>query len=72
LPLTDKEKRVLNLLWAEKTNKEISDEMYLGIRSIEKIRKEMKDKLRIKTTIGLIKYALSHQILLSSLNGLLV
>lgn len=59
----DREKRILQLLWEEKSNKEIAQELFIGIRSIEKIRQHMKEKLGVKTTIGLLKYALTSDII---------
>lgn len=61
--LNDREKKVLLLLWEEKSNKDIADELYLSTRSVEKIRQDMKDKLGVKTTIGLIKYAIQKKLI---------
>jgi DNA-binding NarL/FixJ family response regulator len=54
----ERESRILQLLWEEKTNKEIADQICLGVRSVEKIRQDMKDKVGVKSTIGLLKLAL--------------
>ena len=54
--LTEREKNILQLLWEEKTNKEIAGCLFLSIRSIEKIRQDMKEKLGVKSTVGLLKY----------------
>ncbi|MEO5561864.1 MAG: response regulator transcription factor [Chitinophagaceae bacterium] len=59
----EREKRILQLLWEEKNNKEIADEIFLSVRSVEKIRQDMKEKLAVKSTIGLLKYALMHKII---------
>lgn len=61
--LTEREKRMLQLLWEEKSNKEIADEFFLSVRSIEKIRQDMKEKLGIKSTVGLLKYAIDKKII---------
>ncbi len=61
--LNDREKKILQLLWEEKSNKDIANEIFLGVRSIEKIRQALKEKLGTKSTIGLIKYALNHKII---------
>lgn len=58
----DREKRVLQLLWDEKSNKEIANEIFLSVRSVEKLRQDMKEKVGVKSTIGLLKYALIHNI----------
>lgn len=63
IPLEEREKKILQLLWEEKSNKEIADEVFLGVRSIEKIRQAMKEKLGVKSTIGLLKYGLNKKII---------
>ncbi len=63
IALEEREKRILQLLWEEKSNKEIADEVFLGVRSIEKIRQGMKEKLGVKSTIGLLKYGLDKKII---------
>ena len=60
--LNEREKKILQLLWEEKSNKDIADELFLSIRSVEKIRQDMKDKVGVKSTIGLIKYAVQKKI----------
>jgi DNA-binding NarL/FixJ family response regulator len=63
---SDREKTILQMLWEEKNNKDIAGTLFLGIRSIEKIRQTMKEKLGVKTTIGLLKYALKSNIIAGS------
>lgn len=60
--LDEREKRILQMLWEEKSNQEIADEFFLGIRSIEKIRRSLKEKIGTKSAVGLIKYAINHKI----------
>jgi DNA-binding NarL/FixJ family response regulator len=59
----DREKKIIQMLWDEKNNKEIADMLFLSVRSIEKIRQDIKEKLGVKTTIGLLKYALAKRII---------
>jgi DNA-binding NarL/FixJ family response regulator len=61
--LNDRDKKVLQLIWEEKNNKEIANEMYLSTRSIEKIRQDMKEKIGVKSTVGLLKYAMKQNII---------
>jgi DNA-binding NarL/FixJ family response regulator len=61
--LDGREKKVLQLLWQEKSNKDIAKEIFLSVRSVEKIRQDIKQKLGIKSIVGLLKYALSHDII---------
>jgi DNA-binding NarL/FixJ family response regulator len=59
----DREKKIIQLLWEEKNNREIADQLFLSVRSIEKIRQDIKEKLGVKTTVGLLKYALNKKII---------
>jgi DNA-binding NarL/FixJ family response regulator len=61
-PLSEREKRILQLLWEEKSNKSIADELFLGLRSVEKIRQDLKEKVGVKSTVGLLKYAIRKKI----------
>ena len=61
--LNDREKKIIRLLWEEKSNREIADELFLGIRSVEKIRQDLKEKIGVKSTVGLLKYAISKKII---------
>ena len=57
VPLTEREKKVLALLWEEKSDKEIADDICLSVKSVEKIKRDMKEKLGVRSTIGLLKHA---------------
>lgn len=61
--LNAREKKMLELIWDEKSNKEIADELFLGIRSIEKIRQDIKEKIGARSTVGLLKYAITKKII---------
>ncbi|ACU62627.1 response regulator transcription factor [Chitinophaga pinensis] len=61
--LNDREKKILQMLWDEKNNREIAEELFLSIRSIEKIRQDMKEKLGVRSTVGLLKYGISKKII---------
>ncbi len=61
--LSEREKKMLQLIWEEKSNKEIADELFLGVRSVEKIRQDMKEKVGVKSTVGLLKYAIAKKII---------
>jgi DNA-binding NarL/FixJ family response regulator len=63
LELSVREQKVLQLLWEEKSNKEIAQELFLSVRSVEKIRQDLKDKLDIKSTVGLLKYGVYKKII---------
>ncbi|GAA3913481.1 response regulator transcription factor [Chitinophaga oryziterrae] len=63
ITLNEREKKILKLLWMELSNREIASQLFLGVRSIEKIRQDMKEKLGIKSTIGLFKYGIQEGII---------
>lgn len=61
--LTEREKEILQLLWEEKSNKEIAEHLFLSVRSVEKIRQDMKEKVGAKSTVGLLKYAINNKVI---------
>lgn len=63
MPVSEREREILKLLWEEKSNKEIASSLFLSVRSVEKIRQEMKEKLGVKSTVGLFKYAINEKII---------
>jgi DNA-binding NarL/FixJ family response regulator len=67
--LNEREKKILQLIWEEKSNKEIADELFLGVRSVEKIRQDMKEKIGVKSTVGLLKYAIRKKIIETQLQS---
>jgi len=66
IDISEREKKMLQLIWEEKSNKEIAEALYLGVRSIEKIRQDLKEKLGARSTVGLIKYAINKGIVIPS------
>ena len=63
IELTNRESEVLFHIANELTNSQISMKLNLSIRTIEGYRKNILKKLNIKTTAGLIKYALYNGII---------
>lgn len=63
IKLRDREVKILQLLWEEKSNKEIADLIHLSIRSVEKIKQDLKDRIGAKSTVGLLKYAVENKII---------
>lgn len=62
IPLTAREKQVLSMIIKEMTNQEIAETLFLSKRTVEGHRKKIMEKLEIKTTIGLVKYAIQNGI----------
>nr|WP_295871862.1 response regulator transcription factor [uncultured Chitinophaga sp.] len=63
ISLNEREIKMLQFIWEEKSSKEIADLLYLGVRSVEKIRQDLKEKLGVRSTVGLLKYAIDQGIL---------
>jgi len=61
--LSEKEITVLRLMCEERSTREIADMVDASPRTIEAIRDRIKAKLNIKTTAGLIMYAVKHNLL---------
>jgi DNA-binding NarL/FixJ family response regulator len=59
--LTSTERRVLKLIAAYKTSKEIADELCVSPRTIEHHRANIGEKLELKGSHALLKFAVEHQ-----------
>ena len=62
IPLTDREKTILRLLAEGNSNKHVARELDISVRTVETHRRNIKRKLEIKTSAGLVKYAIEHGI----------
>jgi len=62
-PLTDREREVLQLLAEGKTSRETAEVLGVSVSTIDTHRKNIMDKLSIHNTAGLVKYALTHKII---------
>ncbi|MBI3194186.1 MAG: response regulator transcription factor [Ignavibacteriae bacterium] len=58
--LTDVEKDIIVLIVQELSNKEIADKLYLSLRTVEKYRQTIMQKLNIHNTIALTKFAIRN------------
>ncbi len=57
-PLTTREKEILKLIAAGKLSKEIADLLFISVRTVERHRANIMDKLGLKNTAELVKYAI--------------
>ena len=64
--LTSREMEVLQLIAEGKANKETAAELGVGIKTVEKHREHLMQKLDIHDTAGLTRYAISSGIIESS------
>ena len=58
--LTKREQQVLKLVAAGLANKNIAHQLDISIRTVEVHRSNLTKKLKIKTTAGLVKYAIAN------------
>jgi DNA-binding NarL/FixJ family response regulator len=59
----EKQQKILQLLWQEKTTQEIAEEVFLSVSAVDKIKQQLKEKTGAKTTLGLIKYGIQKSII---------
>lgn len=57
-PLSDRELEVLALIAKDMKNEQIAQQIFISIRTVEGHRRNIRKKLKITTTAGLIKYAI--------------
>ena len=64
--LTSREMEVLQLIAEGKTNKETANQLNLSVKTVEKHRQNLMDKLNIHDTAGLTRHAIANGIIESS------
>ena len=67
--LSPREMEVLQLIAEGKTNKETGEELHISIKTVEKHRQKVMEKLNIHDTASLTRYAISAGIIESSVQG---
>jgi len=60
IQLSDREITFLKLACTDKTYKEISEEMYVGARTVEGYRNDLFEKLGVTSRVGLVMYAIKN------------
>lgn len=66
VPLSSREMEVLQLIAEGKANKETAEELHISVKTVEKHRQSLMDKLNIHDTAGLTRYAIAAGIIESS------
>jgi DNA-binding NarL/FixJ family response regulator len=61
--LSLRELQIVKLICSEKRSKEIADELFINVRTVEAHRKNIMDKTKTKNFIGVLLYALKNEIL---------
>lgn len=63
IPITDREIEVLRLIVEEYSNSEIAEKLFISVRTVDTHRRNLLEKLGVKNTAGLVKYALQKGLL---------
>jgi DNA-binding NarL/FixJ family response regulator len=63
--LTGREIEIITLISSEYSGKEISEQLYISINTVETHRKNIMKKLDLKNSIGLVKYAIKNNLVKS-------
>ena len=62
MPLTDREKEVLELIIKEFTNNEIADKLFISNRTVDAHKRNLLEKTGSKNIAGLVMYAINNQL----------
>ncbi len=57
IPLTKREREIMKLIAEEQSNQEIAEKLFISVRTVETHRKNIMQKLHVKSVIALVKYA---------------
>lgn len=60
--LTKRELEILKHIVDEKKNQQIAEELHIQVSTVETHKKNLIKKLKVKSSLGLVKYALQHQL----------
>ncbi len=63
IPLSEREIEVLRLISQEHSNGEIAEKLFISIRTVDTHRRNLLEKLQVKNTAGLVKYAIEKGII---------
>ena len=63
IDFSDEEISIIQLISQECTNHEIADKLFKSVRTIEKYRSKLIEKVGAQNTIGLIMYAIKHKVI---------
>lgn len=58
--ITSREQQILEFLYKEFTNKEIAEKLFISPRTVDTHKRNLRKKLNVKSSVGLIKYYLNN------------
>jgi len=59
---TEKDREIIRLICEEKSNKEIADSIFIGIRTVEGLRSRIMEKMNVRTPAGIAIYAIKNSL----------
>ncbi len=59
---SDKEMAIIRMICEEKTTREIAEELFASIRTVEEYRERIKEKMNVKNAVGIVIYAIREKI----------
>lgn len=59
---SEREKEIITLICQEYTNKEIGEKLFISSRTVEGHRVKILEKMDVKNTVGLVVYAIKHDL----------
>jgi DNA-binding NarL/FixJ family response regulator len=62
IPLTSREKDVLEYIVKEFTNQEIAEKLFISVRTVDAHRRNLLEKTGSRNTAGLVKYAIENNL----------
>lgn len=63
IPLTKREKEIIQKIADDLSNQQIADELHISLRTVETHRRNLMQKLKVKSVVALLKYAAQHNII---------
>lgn len=63
IPLTKRELEIIKLISDDLTNNEIADKLSISLRTVETHRRNLMQKLDVKSTVALIRWAIQHNVM---------
>lgn len=64
IPLTKREVEIIKLISDDLTNNAIAEKLNISLRTVETHRRNLMQKLDVKSTVALIRWALQHKIMI--------
>ena len=63
VPLSPREIEIVRLLGLGKSSKEIANDLFISVRTVETHRRTINKKLEINSVAGLVRYAIRHRLI---------